>query len=191
MSKGSSFRPSELMAGMMAGTVFLSEFNKRLLANGGSPQLIHHMTSLVSAAKLDELAKFAVSQHFPVPRSAMEEQAQAASVHEFNSPEGVESDKRFCWDIGQALDRYGIPVVSFSTYPFSDGTQDRPCLPFPDEVCTQLEGVPIAYPLLLTYRGEPHVVVYSRDVLKTGSVISPGSLDHLRIAPAKYFDLDN
>ncbi len=62
----SGISPGYLMAGMAMGVDFLSQFQKRIIANGGSPLLLHHMSLPVNAEKLDNLAKMAIEQHFQV-----------------------------------------------------------------------------------------------------------------------------
>lgn len=171
------------MSGMAAGTEFLSQFYKRILANGGSPQLIHHMTLPRSAERLDELAKFAVSQHFPVPRSELEKKAYEFALEEFGE-ELAENDQYLFWNYVDLDESYGIPVTVFG-----EGYNG---IAIPDGVRKQIEGKPLPYPLVVDMNNEKYVVVglyLVGDDPEAGDIV--GEIDHLYLAPAKYFDLGN
>jgi len=175
---------SALMSGMAAGTEFLSQFYKRILANGGSPQLIHHMSLPASAEKLDELAKFAISQHFPVARSEIEKAAFDYAIKEFSNWEIAENDKRYCWGYAGLPENYGIPTIAMG--------EDYNGIPIPIEVREQIEGKPLPYPLVVTLDSQQYVVVMlclSGDDPEEGIV--PGEIDHVFLALAKYFDLEH
>lgn len=185
MSKNkSSISPAYLMAGMAMGVDFLSQFQKRIVANGGSPLLLHHMSLPGNAKMLDALAKIAIAQHFRVPRTELERRAAEASRAQFGDGH-VESDKRFFWSILHLDKEYGIPCRTFG----EDGT-DEP-MPIPKELREQIEDRPLVYPMIVNFEGELHVVVCLLDMTspQVGDVIN--DLMGITVAPTKYFDLEH
>jgi len=182
--------PNCLTSGMTMAVDFLSQFHKRIVANDGSTLLIHHMTLPASAEKLDELAKFAVSQHFPVPRSELESRARKQASEEWDNPEVHEEVSRFFWDILDLEREYGIPTKRFGRKYFEGAERDGP---IPNEVIKQLSSKIVKYPLILHFVDEPHVVVAINAGTKVGDELRSfgDEDDYVHLAPAKYFDLEH
>jgi len=181
MSKKS---PSDLMAGMTMGVDFLSKFQERIMANGGSPLLLRHMTLPDNASKLDELARFAISQHFPVPRSEIERRAYEESSRQFDYVEAFESDRHYLWGILDLTKDYGIPI---------DQMGDQNGTSIPSEVRSQIEGKPLSYPLVIDMKGERYVVValYLEEEPNPIPGMIPKKVDTLFLSLVKYFDLEH
>ena len=177
----SKYNSSALTSGMTMGVDFLSQFQKRIVANGGSPLLIHHMTLPASAEKLDKLAKLAVAQHFPVPRSEIEREAYEKSLEQYDR-ETAENDKYHWWDIVGLKHRYGIPSVVF-------GGDDNPLIP--KEIKEQICGKVLPYPPIIIFEGENHILISILASPHPEIENAYGEIDIMSIAPAKYFDLEH
>jgi len=177
------FSPSELTSGMTMGVEFLSKFQKAIVKNGGSPLLIWFMTLPKSEEKLDELARLAVAQHFPVPVSLIRRLTRERSKKKYDG-RYVISDENFFWNILLLDELFGIPSICWS----KDEDQK-----VPDELEAQILNKALESPLMVDHAGEKYVVTClisdGGAELLPGEVLTEG-LYTLTIAPAKYFDLD-
>lgn len=188
----SKFEPQALCAGMRVGVEFLSQFVKSLKNNGGHELLLWLMALPKNAQKLEELAKFAVAQYYPIPRKLIEQLAGEESdealrdegLEDDDRAEIVKSDMRYAW--GGVLGRFEVPVDYFE-WPM-----------IPEEISAQIVGQPLQYPHVITYANEPHIVIsiYYEGGLGKGNRPHPGlvyddGISSLGIVPAKYIDLDN
>jgi hypothetical protein len=181
--------PGNLMAGMAMGVDFLSKFQKAIVASGGSPLLLRHMSLPANESKLVEVAVYAMSLHFPVPRSELERLAFEYSMEDNDDDETLaKSDCRYWWNCLDLESKYGIPVLTF----WGDPIGGTPLIP--DEVRAQLDGKPLTYPFVITWEGEKYVVVElalgGEYELPTTGVV-PSSIAQMQVAEAKYFDLEN
>jgi hypothetical protein len=176
---------SALVSGLGLGMKFLQLLMEAIVAQGGYEEMLHQLTTEHGKEILEKVAKLVVSSPWKVPRSLMEKlTAIECRQHTGDDPRAIERESKYHWTYVGLEENFGIPVIYFDnqgfSHPYPNGHP-----PIPEELYAQLtEEKQKAYPLLVEWQGETHVVVdiVFHDLDKTD--------DCLSIAPTKFFDLE-
>jgi hypothetical protein len=191
----SKFSPAVLGSALVMGSDFIMKLHTELVNAGGGEAFLHFLTTKRGGDALRAAAEAAVKHRLPVPRSFIEKLVMEHLIENFaSSVKDLERVMLYSWDDIDLQRTFGIDVLRFCNTLDLDGK--RPGLMEMPELIKQIVGKPLAYPLIVQYNNQPMVVV-DLHLKKIGTpakdqvLMEEDFVGDLKIAPAKYFDLEH
>src|SRR3989344_3157373 len=181
MAKGKS-DVGVLVRGLGMGMAFLQALTEEIVAAGGFEEMIHFLTKERARPICKKIAEMVVKSKWQIPRSLMEQLVVESGEVDANY---LETDKRYRWEIVLGIIKFGEGLYA------SPGASAVPQL-----VLNQIEGKKAAYPMIVQWENEPHVVVNNileggdNSNFQVGEMVEKGTVKQLFLSPAKYFNLD-
>lgn len=184
---------SVLASGLGMGMALLQTLVEEVEAAGGCEEMLHFLTREQGRPLCTEIAALIVKRPWQIPRSLIERLAMQFSIDNFNTLADVQFDKRWNW-LPVLFMAGGLPptIVCFRD---EDMVSEHPdYIPLPPEVKEQIVGKPATYPMIVTWQGEPHVVVQielkNRPTNFVEGDIIRARIEVLDIVPTRFFNLE-
>lgn len=181
--------PSQLVSGLGMAMAFLQALINEVKALGGFDEMIHYLSTERGLPTVKAIAELIVKSEWKIPGSLLRRLAED-HWRQYGEPDEYPADSTdglFLW--GVVLDDFGIETKHFGG-PSGSGSEGT----IPDEIRNQIVGVPLRYPMFLTFKGLEYVVctvcLESDAPLQVGSVVYTGDdpEEGVTIVESKYFD---
>ncbi|MDP2741253.1 MAG: hypothetical protein Q8O66_01015 [bacterium] len=165
---------------------------EEITAAGGFEETIHFLSMDMARPICKKIAEVIVKSDWRIPRSMMERLAAEQSIKNYGGNDFVEYDKRYQWcSVLDLCDCFTVPILRFGDLKVRPG---KNILPLSEEILNQIVGKPAAYPMIVVWNHEPHVVV---QIIELGDDIEEGKMVTesnrifaVDIVPVKFFNLE-
>ena len=178
---------SILVRGLGMGMAFLQALTEEIVAAGGFEEMVHFLTKEHARPTCKKIAEMIVKSPWQIPRSVMERLTRVVAYDKdrYGDESTFERDKRYNWVYMLTHFQYdfGVPILFFG-----HDNSGREAAALTKELLDQIVGKPATYPMIISWKGESHVVVGIADGFEEGEIVQ--GTDWLAIAPAKYFNLE-